>query len=509
MRATALPSLVRASVVLAILSLVGCRSCEVDLYPLYRAGPVDDEGSWEWEAIGPIVYGKSYRPTEREAKRDRPHEAVPPYPWAEARDEWGIRPLFAHRRRTDGVRTTEVLWPLGRFHREGHEWSNRFTPVFYDWGNDDDGGNERPKTARRSTFVFPFFLRRRGAPGDGFAIFPVYGQFVNFFGLDRFSFILFPLFVKTGRGDMTSYQFIWPFFGGGSGSKGSWLRIFPFYARSDRSGDRKHRGVAWPFVNWWSDFQSSDRPREGFTLWPFYGAWERETADGRDRAAGWSVLYPLFSAEEDRRRGTGQYNAPYPFHQVWWTPDTRGWRIWPFYGSFVAAPKKDGSYEDSRFYLWPFFWNRDWDTGRATHEQFQFIPLYSQHAWENRRGETAANGWLWPLADWSRMEDESGKFAVLSPWLYRILNDPWHERLGVLTSPFVQFRTAERTREHSILGMYRRYEAPGFRRVAIPFLYAYRGGKDGSLHQFLFSALRVGYRADGSTSLRILGIRLK
>jgi hypothetical protein len=56
--------------------------------------------------------------------------------------------------------------------------------------------------------------------------------------------------------------------------------------------------------------------------------------------------------------------------------------------------------------------------------------------------------------------------------------------------------------------MYRRFEAPGFSRWTIPFLYAHRSGERGSLHQFLFSAVRVGYRADGSTSVRVFGIPL-
>ncbi len=481
------------------LFLTGC--AEMDLYPLFRAGPIDDEGSWEWEAIGPLIYGRDIRATADE-RADRPRPAVRSYAWNRERDEWGVRPLFSVADFRDTTATTEVLWPFGRFHRGKRGWAHRMIPIYWDWGWDDEA------IVRRSTFVFPVFLHRSGPPGDALMIFPFYGEAEKFLGMDRLSFVMFPLYVGTGRGETDSHHVVWPLFGGGAGPDESWLRIFPFFSYGHRDGKYDYAGYAWPFVNVWRDMLDTDRPRDGYMIFPFYGRWTRPGDGPGDGASGWNAMFPLFRAEHDERRETHDANLPWPLYSSWSTKYSEGWRLWPFYAAFDLYPNERGDYLRSRTYLWPIVWDRSFDTGRSAHEQFLVRPFVNHHRWVRRDGAEGGAWGVWPLVERTRYDDGSGKFAIVAPFFHRILNDPWHERLGVLTSPYVEFEAGERVRAFSWLGLHRRYAAPGFERWTIPLLYSRRTGRAGTLEQFLLGSVRVERRTDGSSSWRLFGIEI-
>ena len=114
---------------------------------------------------------------------------------------------------------------------------------------------------------------------------------------------------------------------------------------------------------------------------------------------------------------------------------------------------------------------------------------------------------VFPLADSERRATGSGKFAVGTLFPLRIWNDAAQERWSVFLSPYIHWWWADgRARAQSILGLYRRYEAPGFTRWTVPVLCSHRASGSGTLDQFLLGALRYEVEASGASCLRILGV---
>jgi len=484
-----LRQLVRVALLAVVGTLcAGCHSLEIDLYPLYRAGPVDNEGGWAWEALGPLLYSRLDHPADPKNRgKTYPHH------------EWGLRPLFTyHRAPQIKHRQLEVLWPVGRFRKDGHQWHDRILPVYWNFGN--TGKDELREPARSSLFLFPIFVRRTGSPGKGLAIFPFYGSLDNFLGTDRVEFVMFPLYVGTERGARKSNHVVWPLFGWGSGQDAYWYRVFPFYYKGVRKGYYDRNTVLWPFFNSGTELIDTGRPRHSVFFWPFYGKWTR------DQAVGWTVAWPFFRFNRDDLKGTGEHNVLWPFYQHWWSPGHEGWRIWPLYGQFESSPKASGSYQKSTFVLWPFFWDREYAYLNEVHRELRFVPIYHHGTWSDPEG--GGSRWMvWPLMDAESHARGSGKFAVLSVFPIRIWNDAAHQRWAILISPYIRWWWADgRVREHSILGIYRRYAAPGFSRWTIPLLYSRRRSDEGALDQFLLGLIRYEAEATGASRLRILGV---
>ncbi|MBN2491175.1 MAG: hypothetical protein JXQ29_10045 [Planctomycetes bacterium] len=468
---------------LALLALVavlaaGCRAVEIDLYPLLRTGPVDDCGGWAWEALGPLVYFHEDHPDGKAPCR-----------------EWGIRPLFSHRFQTGSARReTEVVWPLGRFRRDPSGWEDRILPLYWHWGHTTSGVEES------SFFLLPVFFRRTGVLGTSWALFPLYGRVERFLGMDAVSFVLFPLYASHRRDQSTSHHVVWPIFGWGSGPQHGWYRIFPWITRSWAEGDHDSQTYLWPIVNISHDLGRTGRPRSSVLIWPFYGSWTRA------QAAGWTVLFPLLRAEEDRQKSSGERNLPWPFYQAWWSPREEGWRIWPLYGRYASRPSASGSSQQSQFLLWPFLWRRAYQYLDERHEEFRVVPVFHHGTWTDRHG--GGTRWMvFPLADGERRAEGSGKFAIGTLFPIRPWNDAVQAHWSVFLSPYLHRWWADgRARAQTILGLYRRYEAPGFVRWTVPLLYAHRASRRGSLDQFLLGAIRWEVAPTGAARLRILGV---
>ena len=365
-------------------------------------------------------------------------------------------------------------------------------------------GNSEVSRAGSSLFVFPLLYRRVGPPGDGLAVFPLYGDMKKFFGMDELTFVLFPIYART-RGSMgRSHHLLWPFFGWGAGGNAGedtwWFRAFPLIARSVREGHHDTHTYLWPLLSITEDLLYTDRPRSGFMVWPLYGALSR------DQASGWAALYPLFSRYEDRLKGEGMENLLYPFYGAWWGPDGEGWRLWPLHGRSTYGPTRSGSYLRSRFYLWPLVWDREFGRSGSRHHSFHVAPVLLSHTWTDDRG-AGSRLMVFPLLEVVDRGDHTGKVAVGCLFPVPEVNDAIHEHWGLFLSPYIRWaRPDGHIREQSILGLYRRYEAPGFSRWTVPLVYSGRRSRAGSLHQFLLGAVRLETEASGDTRLRVLGI---
>lgn len=127
-------------------------------------------------------------------------------------------------------------------------------------------------------------------------VFPLWGFFLERFGFDRISFVLWPLFARGHRGGYTETQILWPIFKYGRGDGRRLFRIWPFFGRKTREGAYKKTFYLWPIFFSNHERLSSRYPRHTFFMLPLYG--RRDAGPFSSRF----YLLPLYMKQWDRRK---------------------------------------------------------------------------------------------------------------------------------------------------------------------------------------------------------------
>ncbi|MEW6325182.1 MAG: hypothetical protein AB1515_07320 [Nitrospirota bacterium] len=196
-----------------------------------------------------------------------------------------------------------------------------------------------------------------------------------------------PLVSMVSDGGRREFNLLYPLLTHRSSPGGSHGQLLQFIRWSSRAGAGP--GTEWmvfPLVAYQSATPASSA---GFALFPLYGSLRNFFGQERLRF----TLFPVWLSLD--RRGVTSRFVLWPF--VGWYasgPDAehpaRGWKAWPFYGTFA----QEGVRED-RFILWPFYiaqrLNLDTD---APLEQRLFLPFYSF----SRTPDASSTWWgVWPL----------------------------------------------------------------------------------------------------------------
>ena len=188
-----------------------------------------------------------------------------------------------------GFTSTEVLWPLYSHHRINDRTSWRF--LFFFGGNGDVTDPE----SRYHVWLMPLWFHGRDSHGKGYAaLFPLGGTIREFLGLDRVSFVLFPLYESHEVNGIQSRAHLWPIFTSSSSSEGADGPLverrgtFPFYGTSYREDQWRRKYVGWPFYTSVEYFGGRYPKGGGFMLFPIYG---HSKLEGQE---SWTVIPPFF-----------------------------------------------------------------------------------------------------------------------------------------------------------------------------------------------------------------------
>lgn len=311
--------------------------------------------------------------------------------------EYTLRPLFYRATDEEGVSQTDVLYPL--FGHKKDKDSSRFHIlhlVNYDFGERETGSDNR-------SYLFPFFFYGEEEQGTYKAFFPLGGTLYNWFGRDRITFVLFPLYSHTERGTRQVDNVLWPFFAKISGEDESGYKFWPIYGQSRKTGVYRKKFFLWPIFFSESRKLDSDNPEEVRAAWPFYISRESPKKSYR------SVLWPFFYKIEDRDKGYEQWNAPWPLVRVTKGEAYHGVKLLPFYADETMDVKRQ------RWYLWPIYKIEEMNTEliQRRRDRVLFF-LYSdtrESKWET--GESMRRVNLWPLFGYHRKNGVS-LFHVLS-----------------------------------------------------------------------------------------------
>ena len=311
--------------------------------------------------------------------------------------EYTLRPLFYRAVDEEGNSETDVLYPL--FGHKKSKDSSRFHIfhlIDYDFGQSETGSNNR-------WYVFPFLFYGEEEQGTYRAFFPFGGTLYNWFGRDRITFALFPLYSRTERGTRRVDNVLWPFFARISGEDESGYKFWPIYGKSSKTGVYRKKFFLWPIFFSESRKLDSDNPEEIRAAWPFYIS--RESPEKSFTA----VLWPFFYKFENRVKGYEEWNLPWPLVRVTEGEDYHGLKLLPFFADETMDVKRQ------RWYLWPIYKIEEMDTEliQRRRDRVLFF-LYSdtrESKWET--GDSMRRINFWPLFGYNRKNGVS-HFHVLS-----------------------------------------------------------------------------------------------
>ena len=296
--------------------------------------------------------------------------------------EYALRPLFYRAVDDAGESRTDVLYPLLGHARDSD--SSRFHLLHllsFDFG-------ERESGSRNSFYLFPLlFYGEDPEQGRYAAFFPLHGKLYNWFGRDRISFTLFPLYGRTEKGGTRIDNYLWPFFARISGEDESGLKAWPVYGHSAKRGVYSKTFFLWPFFFAESLALDTDNPVEKRAFWPFYI--DIESPESAKR----TVLWPFFSKTVNRVKGYERWDLPWPLVRITTGERYHGLRLLPFYADETMDVFRQ------RWYLWPIYKIEEMQTDQIVRRRDRVLFfLYSDtRELKTETGEASRRIDLWPL----------------------------------------------------------------------------------------------------------------
>jgi hypothetical protein len=431
-------------------------------------------GGVETEALGGVGRSRRVRPNG---------------PWS----HWAFRPLAYRDRTSDGDATTHFLVPLGIEKERPNEYLWQVLPVARWERHSTDSGREV-----KTFFALPgvYWSQRE----DGRIVrawFPFTGVMENFLSYDRIEFTLFPLWLRTRRGNDVGKHVLFPLFGW-TGPRDPELpsatgsHILPLYSHAAREGSYDRWTFLWPILHVQeNDLRlSSDLQEQRWMVFPLVGR------SARGARTDWIALWPFFGFGSDPRTGYSAFDAPWPFVR-WLDAPTEGItrrRFWPFWSYY-----KDPTLE-SRWVLFPLVNWRSEIYPDSTVEGVDVLPFWQQTTRTDGQGGQRTWRKFWPFFESDQREpwEHEWAFPALNPlWqtpeideMYAWMWELWHERVD-----------HDVVQQRSWLGLWRREQDEVEDRRNFSALWARRTWSDdtGVHHEtsLLFGLLR--WRTEGDS----------
>ena len=357
---------------------------------------------------------------------------------SEFEDIFALPPFFS-RSTIEATDSEEYdfLYPLLTYDRYGLEYRWQICQLF-----NFSGGQTQDEDLRKRFTLFPIYFQQRGDdPGDNYtAVFPIYGEVRNRMFRSRIEFILWPMYVKTvkrgrnsplpsdpflaaryqrlesRRGEVTTYNYFYPFFHlrYGEGLKG-W-QFWPFVGREHKDITTK--------TNDWGDLETTYGFDKRFILWPFYAEQEREIGSKNPEhdfllfpfyhsfrsPARDSTSYFLVTVTDDRGRKYREVDAPWPLIVFARGEGKTANRVWPFYG------RAYNNSLESTFFLWPLYKYNGINGETLDRDRTRILLFLYQHVRDKNleTGKYRSRTDLWPFFVHHHELDGTSRLQVLA-----------------------------------------------------------------------------------------------
>lgn len=368
--------------------------------------------------------------------------------------EYALRPLFYRAVDDADVSQTEILYPLAvERSQPDADFFDSLHLLNYDFGARERGSSNQ-------FYLFPFlFYGEDPEQGRYAAVFPIGGLLYDWFGRERITFALFPLYSRTETGSSRTDHVLWPFFSLTTGEHERGFTAWPLYGQSQRDGVFTKKFFLWPFCFIEETGLDSASPMSRAAVLPFW--FEQESRDYSQR----TVLWPFFTWTQDRAREYEQWDAPWPLVRVTKGTTRHGLRLLPFYADETVEARR------KRWFLWPVYQIEDVNTeslARQRHRVLFF--LYSDLL--ERKLETGAEKRridFWPLFGYQRENGVSrfNALALLDPFfpenlaierswspLWRVYQQRWDAQGNLVISVLWNLYWHERQGEQTALELF-------------------------------------------------------
>ena len=465
--------------ILAGLLLITLLVCGASGAEVPNAGPLFDR------------FGLTLEPGER-------FEAAGPFFYSESKEGenlWAIPPLLSHQTRpqTDSEEW-EFAYPVLTYERFGTQYRWQFCQVL-----SFSGGETQLSTNRHRFSLFPVYFQQRSSDTNEnyTAVFPFYGHLKNRFLRDETTFIMFPAYSETRKGDIVTDNYLYPFFHRRHGNGLTGWQAWPFVGHEHKEittrtngfndvqiiGGHDDRFILWPMYFKTLSGIGTENPVSQQGILPFYSL---ERSPKRD---GTTVLWPFFSKVDDREKKYREWDAPWPFVVFAHGEGKTTTRIWPFY-SQAHTPTLE-----SDFYLWPIYKfnsvHADPLDRRRTRILFFLYSDLVQKSTET--GATLRRKDCWPLFAYRREYNGNTRLqvmAILEPFL------PGSHKIERDYSPLYAFWRSEHNptsgaASQSLLwNLYRRETTPNSKKCSLLFgLFQYQSDSAGKRTRIFYIPL--------------------
>ncbi len=420
-------NILRLTALLGLTAVLAARAGteERNAWPVRVAEITADGQTESWRALGPFLFAKP-APTGGSVA--------------------GFRPFYVRTTDDQGLtRVATVLYPVFTYRSDGEvsQWS--VLQLINRSGRAD--GAPLAKDQKYEAFdIWPFwFSRQTDSPETSYrALFPIAGTIKSRLGVDRVSWVVWPLYVQSEKAGATTTSTPWPFIRKTSGAEEGFA-LWPLFGWREKPGVFQNRYYLWPLI--WNntkqpaeDAPAGTPPSRATGFLPFYT---------HERSAGFvneNFVWPFFgytARTQPYRYDETRYFWPF---LVQGRGDDRYVNRWgPFYTHSVIKGV------DKTWVLWPCYREAQWtDAGIAqTKTQFLFFLYWSldQRSATNPAVPHASKTHVWPL--FSKWDNGAGRrqFQFLSP-LEVFFPDNDHVRQA-WTPFFALYRSDRRAPDHA------------------------------------------------------------
>lgn len=395
-------------------------------------------------------------------------EAAGPFYYREMQESrriWALPPLLTFSQDPETQSTEfDLAYPLLSYIRSGDQYRWQILQLLSFAGGPTQNENERDRIT-----LFPLFFWQRSSDTNqnytGYG--PFYGRLQNRLFRDEIDYVLFPLYSRTRKKDVVTWNYLFPIFHIRKGNELRGWQVWPLFGQETKKITQKTDGFG--------DVEMIPGHKKLFAAWPIFNqqttgigstneTWQQAAlplyyltrSPARDQT---TVLWPFFSKIEEREKHYTEWHAPWPFVVLASGEGKSVTRFLPLYSHAETTN------QESTVYLWPAYRSTRLRSDPLDRRRTRILFfLYSSTT--DRNTETGRDRWrreFWPL--YTAKKDLNGNkrlqvLAILEPFL------PRNENVELEYSPVYSVWRSEQnpstqSSSQSLLwNLYRRSKSP-------------------------------------------------
>lgn len=338
------------------------------------------------------------------------------YEESEALSTWAIPPLLSHTEDESlDFDEWDFVYPVLTRDRFGNEHRFQIFQLFSFSG----GGTQSDTNFHRFTLFPLYFQQRSDIPERNYtALVPIAGRIRNRLFRDDIQFVLFPIWSRTRKRDVVTYNYVYPFVHFRKGDLLSGWQVWPLVGHEVREAAQR--------TNRFDLVETVPGHNKWFVLWPLF--FHQRTGIGSDNPSWDHAFLPLYSLKRsplkdvtttpwpigytyinNREKNYREWGAPWPFIVIARGEKTTT-RVWPLFSRARDATK------ESNFYLWPVYkYNRITSPPLDRERTRILLFLYSHTTQKNTEtGQVAKRYAFWPLYTFREDLEGNRRFQTLS-----------------------------------------------------------------------------------------------